>query len=308
MENAKENLKELVKNLRICGFSHVEQSALQKIQELIKDLPAPENIDGYDDHKIKMLEGYIGDIQKLIETYSKRDMESKLRHIDLTNMPPRYKILDWRRNMKSNEIVKNIIKLSSEIDDKGYGEISGKMIKCAKNILENKVNEKEIEDIKMALNNSKLEKEAQFWSGVKGFLGGAGSKIKEMGQDIVQSGMWGKYQAEFDDVLKRMNNVISKTQQFGGTIRNPELKNKVNAWIQGLSSSVNAWNQVVDDFKNTGKQVAQQSQQPQQATQPQTPQSQVGAGWEDEAKKAGWTPPAIPSVQPEATPRVPATV
>jgi hypothetical protein len=134
MENLTiQDLKEIITGLKISGLSHVENDDLDEIKGMIKSLPSSEKVDEMAENKnsLDKLKSHIGGIMRLIELYSKRNGEYKTRYKSRTNLPPRYKVMDFQSKAKT---IKEIIRISSKIDENGDGELSSSLITLAKSI------------------------------------------------------------------------------------------------------------------------------------------------------------------------------
>jgi hypothetical protein len=135
-----EELKDIIKGLRMSTFSFVECGAIDEVNHMIQALPVPEELDRLTlPMAIKKIREDVGKIMRVIELYGKRDKEYKIRYKSRTGLPPRYKVLEWRSAMKKSEFVKEMIKVSSVADDKGNAEVATKLILFAKNVQEGKI-------------------------------------------------------------------------------------------------------------------------------------------------------------------------
>jgi len=235
-----DDLKKIIHGLHMASFSFVEDDAMDEIKLMIKALPLPEQVDKMvmTPKAIHNVQVAIGRIMKLIELYGKRDMEYKVRYKSRTNLPPRYKVLDYKgSNMKSREEVKSnlaidLVKLSSEADEMGYGEIASKLLKCAKMTV-----------------SEPMIKEAQFgalkdmWQGVKNVGKGVGQgigkgveKVRGVGQNIKETYQVGK----FSNNLKRIIDEISKiATEVNGVISktvDPNKKQQLSDMVEKLSN------------------------------------------------------------------------
>lgn len=259
-----EELKTIIHGLRMSTLSFVEDGALSEINSMIKMLPLPEEIDKLTrfPKAVKNVQNDIGNIMRLIELYGKRDVEFKTRYVSRTSLPPRYKVLEWRGNMKTDaKIIRDIVKVSSDVDSKGHGELSGRINKFASNILQDKFDETEFEKIAMSLKESGLEKEAQFWQGVKGFMGGALGKAKEMATDLWQTGKAGGLEAQYAAIYKQLEVFKGKVGQLVSQARDPNLKQRMQSLFQAIQLGEEQMNKAATDVKNASSQTAQQPAQ-----------------------------------------------
>ena len=162
------DLKAIIHGLKMSSFNFIEEGALDEIKAMIKALPSPESIDKMIESpdSFKSIQSAIGNIMRFIELYGKRDMEYKVRYKSRTKLPPRYKVLDWRRamNIKSN-IVSCMINLSEDLDRENYSSLSDRVLRCAKKLIDDKFDIKEFysvtRDIVSSVDKGKLIKEAQ---------------------------------------------------------------------------------------------------------------------------------------------------
>ena len=138
-----QDLRAIVHGLKMTPLAFVEEAALDEIEAMIKVLPGPESINSLDPMGIKQLQSTVGNIMRLIELYGNRDGESKTRYESRTGLPPRYKVLEWRSpmNQLARAVTRGIIKTSAVVDDLGYSDISRRLIRCAKQVQDNKLSE-----------------------------------------------------------------------------------------------------------------------------------------------------------------------
>ena len=234
-----DDLKTIIHGIRMASFSFVEDDAMVEINAMIKALPLPEEIDkmAASPGAIKNLQEAIGNIMKLVETYGKRDVEYKVRYRSRTNLPPRYKVLEWRDNMRTDAVsaTKELVRLSSLAEEKGYGEESSKLLKCAKKIIVNQAEEKDVEEVVASLKNIGLEKEAQAWQKMKGFFGGLGQGVKGALTNIWQSGQAGGMEAEYQALYNQLDAFKKKIDKY---IKQPGLSEQVKQRVQALAEAI----------------------------------------------------------------------
>lgn len=177
------DLKDDVLTLKMSTLSDVEESAANEILAMIKGLPGPEVLDSLDAGGIKSVKKAIGRIRTLIEQYSKRDMEYKARYKSKKGMPPRYKVINWRDNMNSKaSVVKEMVRVSSVADEKGYGEFSDKLLVSAKKIMNDE--SVDFSELQVMAKKYDMEKEAGIFDTVGAWAGAAGDRVKQE---------WGEY-------------------------------------------------------------------------------------------------------------------
>jgi len=286
-----EELKKIIHGLRMSQFNYVEDNIRDEVQHMIQSLPSPEELDKVDKPNIiKNVKIDIGKIMRIIELYGKRDGEFKARYKSRTGLPPRYKVLEWRGNMNMNkaEFVKEMVKISAMADNKGNGEVAGRLIRFAKNVQSEKVQQKEAEDIIKMLKEAGFDKEAGWmnnvWQGVKnvgkgiakdvgGFLG------KQVGryQEGVSTGKIEEVKNDMANVVKLLESVNGKAQ----SLNDPSL-DAVKKQIQYMYGIATNAYQVIDEEESKAK-VVPQEVVPQEAT-PQTA-------------------PQVPQAAPKATPK-----
>lgn len=127
-----DSLKTIIMSLKMSGFSYIEPEALDTISMMIKDLPTNEALEkGSNDARfIKSVTHQVGEIMRLINIYGTKNFEYLQRHKSVKNLPPRYKVMDWKRAS-----VNSIIKASKSIDDQGDANGAIKLINIADSIL-----------------------------------------------------------------------------------------------------------------------------------------------------------------------------
>ena len=134
-----DELHGIIKGLMLDSFASVEPNALVEIKAMIKFLPTPEALGKLADNpgNIEKIQSDIGKIMRLIELYSKRDVEYKTRYKARTKLEPRYKVLKCETpipTLAKNNLIKNLVKLSQVMDDEDYGGLSQEFLNCAKSI------------------------------------------------------------------------------------------------------------------------------------------------------------------------------
>lgn len=267
-----DDLKTIVHGLKMASFNFVEDDAMDEIKLMIKALPSSEKIEQMIQFPkaIKNLQTTIGNIMRLIELYGKRDVEYKVRYRSRTNLPPRYKVLEWRDNMKANatEMTRELVRLSSLADEKGHGEESAKLLKCAKKIIDNKIEEKDIEEVVVALNNVGMGKEAQAWEKMKGFFGGMGQGVKDVFSNIWQSGKAGGLEAQYIAIVQHLEKfkaqVVALANQQGVS---DQIKQRMQALSQAITISEGQMGQAAEEVKRADA-VPQNAQAPAVAQAP----------------------------------------
>jgi len=225
----------------MAGFASIEPEALDQIRFRIKGLPNPEELNALngDPVSLKRLAKEVGEIMHLLEIYGKKGPEFKARFESLKGLPPRYKVLEWRKaNMKNTDFVRQVVKLSAIVDSKGHGEISDKLNSFAKNVLDNKGTKEEAETVVLMLtkagmeNESKIIRESAWWN-PKGFGKQVMDTAKGIGQQMGENikTKWqggGRYK---DNLTNEINNALEKFRQSMDTnVLFGETKKLINGW------------------------------------------------------------------------------
>ena len=221
-----EELKKIIHGLRMSQFNYVEDNIRDEVQHMIQSLPSPEELDKVDKPNIiKNVKIDIGKIMRIIELYGKRDGEFKARYKSRTGLPPRYKVLEWRGNMNMNkaEFVKEMVKISAMADNKGNGEVAGRLIRFAKNVQSEKVQQKEAEDIIKMLKEAGFDKEAgwmdqiyQKWQGVKNVGKGIAKDVGGFLGKQVERYKGGVDAAKVTEVKNDMANIVKLLESVKG--------------------------------------------------------------------------------------------
>jgi len=246
-----QEIRTIVQGLKMSGWGFIESGAIDEIKAMIKALPSAEEINKMTTtpNAIKKLKIDIGNIMRFIETYGKRDKEFKTRYKTRTGLPPRYKILDWRCDMRqvAREFVRELIKVSEHVDNQGRGQISGSLIKCARKIQENAPVEDDITQVVSDLRKAGFEKESMLiqeaqlqwmkdmWQGVKNVGQGVGKAVQDAGQAGKEMYQVGKYKSALDGINKQIEKVMQGVLQAAQTAQNPERQ----AALQGISQKMN---------------------------------------------------------------------
>ena len=289
-----DELKIIIHGLRMSTFSYVEDNASDEIKAMIKALPLPEDMGKMVGipMAIKNLQKDIGNIMRLIELYGKRDIEMKTRYKSRTGLPPRYKVLDWRGNMKSEArtAIRNMVKVSSVIDEKGYGDLSGRINKFASDMIQDKFDEVEFEKIAESLKASGLEKEAGMWDTMKGFMGGAMGQVKNIGQSIWQAGQAGGLEAQFNSIFKQLEDFKKKVGALREKAVDPKVQAKMDELFKSIDLGEQQMNQAAQAVKSTEAQGAQA--QPAAQGQPASQGAQAQAPVAAQAPQAAQAQPA----------------
>ena len=246
-----QDLRAIIHGLKMASLGFIEDGAVDEINAMIKTLPGPETINELDSMEIKNIQNSVGSIMRLIEIYGKRDKEYKTRYKSRTGLPPRYKVLEWRKDMEqtARDITRNMVKTSAVADNNGYSEIAENLIKCAKKMESNELPLKEVlGSIVSVLRQEGFVKEA--------------SVIKEAAQT---------YDLSMDDVIGGLGQLNSIIDSVMAAV-NDKYKDLARAGAQKpvLMQLVNIYKQLTTVQKQvvpTVNQLSQESQQIEQSIQ-----------------------------------------
>jgi hypothetical protein len=316
------DLRTMIHGLKMTGFAFVDKDALQQIELRIKDLPPPEELERINDsNELKHIIKEVGEIMRLVEIYGKRGHEYKVRHKSKTGLPPRYKVLEWSKNMNKASIVKEFVKVSEKADGLGNVKVASKLIVCAKRIRDNTIEIKDIEDIEREMKLSGMEKElalmkeAGFMDVMKG-IGNMGkdvgqavsNKAKQVGQSISGSFNVGVYKSKLGNIQKKLKeittelgSVVSEATKAANSAQEPHKTKLVNivSQLNDLYSSNEATNQKVTEVV---KSVATESTESTEPTTSPTPQATTPTAPTADAPVAPVAPVAAPTPQASVVP------
>ena len=329
-----DELKAIIQGLRMSGFSFVEPEALSQIQFRIKNLPVGEEMDKLADDpvSIKNIVHEIGELMRLLEIYGSKNSEYKARFQSLKGLPPRYKVLEWRNkkaennmNIKTAEIAKELVRLSSEMDEKGQTKISQKMIVCAKCAMDDQFGGKDFQEL------DTMMKEAGFMDVMKGVgdvAKGVGQAVKQKVTDTskavgnavgnaVQVGketfQVGKYQAALDRINKELLPLSSDLLQASKAAVDPARKQKLEQMYTKLSNMLTVGKELykltVDPAQTQQAPATAPEQAPVQETAPEVQPAAAPAARQPPPMPADSQVPAanVPAEKAPATPATPAT-
>jgi len=243
-----QDLRAIVHALKMDGLSSVDPEALDNIKERIQGLPSAEAMSQVADNplSLKSLREEIGAVFQLIETYGKRDPEFKARYKSRTGLPPRYKVLEWRKAMKkeARQIVREVIKISAVVDDKGQGRLSADLIRCAKQIQSEEMKEKDFNILLDNLRSAGLEaeanllKEAAFpwvqnlqdaWSAGKETLKDKGSGFEERFNVL-------EYERRFKGIERELGEMIPEVRAAYIGAKDPDRSEKLRSVFQKMQN------------------------------------------------------------------------
>lgn len=201
------DLRVIILALKMEEFNIDDEKAKNDVCERIKKLPSAENINiiASNGGAIKDLQNEIGYILEMVDKYSARDGDYKFRYKARTGLDPRYKVLEYKRIIANKEmkmkkeavgLVKELVRVSSNMDKNGYGKLSSDLITIAKAVKDETANEATltrfngaVESLRLAGFEAEAEsllKEAGFWSGVADVAKGIGRGVADVGKSIGQ--------------------------------------------------------------------------------------------------------------------------
>lgn len=243
-----QDLRAIIHQLKMGSISNIEEDAQIEINDMIRSLPGPEQINGIADNlgAIEGLKEKVGGILRLIEIYSRRNQEYKTRYKAKTGLPPRYKVLDWRSSMNKKDMVKRVVQASADADSQKLTAIASDLIGFAKDLRDNDVipeielasiTAKELDKISLFAEADAIRKVAQTY---------------ELGMDDLTGGLNQLYTV-IDNVIKSINR---KNDQL---VNVPTAKNVTNLlgqlWVQlgnfrkTLDASVNQLQQMTPQIE-----------------------------------------------------------
>jgi hypothetical protein len=183
---------------------------------------------------------------RFIELYGKRDIEFKTRYKSRTGLPPRYKVLDWKKEASMNKIaiknglIKNLILLSEKID-LDNPTVSKKLIECSRQVQNNKISLSALNLITQELmgDNKLITKEAQAFTDINLDFSGITSGLHDIRQNL-------------NNIMQFINSKLAyldkhpKTQKYADLLKNiwsqvnklSELTNKQSSSIKESTKSI----------------------------------------------------------------------
>ena len=258
-----DELKTIIHGLRMSGFSSVEPEALSQIQFRIKNLPVSEEMDKLADDPVslKNIVHEIGEIMRLLDIYGSKNSEYKARFQSLKGLPPRYKVLEWKSKPENNmnkaaSIAKELVRLSSEMDEKGQIKISQKMIVCAKHAMNDELDGRDFQEL------DSMMKEAGIFDAMKGIgdvAKGVGQGIKQKVTDTgkaignfvndkAQAGkemyQVGNYKSTLERINKELNDVVQNVEKASQSAQDPARKQQLSAIHNKLSNMLTVGKEV----------------------------------------------------------------
>lgn len=290
-----QDMRVIIHGLKMSGFAYIEPEALDQIKFRIKSLPNPEELNslGDDPASLKRIAKEVGEIMKLLEAYGKKGPEFKARFESLKGMPPRYKVLEWRKaNMNNTEFVRQVIRLSAVVDSKGHGDLAIQLNSLAKNAMENKETQEEVLTVTEALSSVNMEKEAQ---GIRGWFrdrGQAKRNVKQEQSDLkiltqIQNGIWQARQ-QLENGIKNFNEGMKNVNTFVNQIANPNRKAKAQQVVTQFNINIEGVDDVFGDTSYSEDSLKKMIQElrgnvpaqtaPEAATEPTAPATAAPSG------------------------------
>jgi len=256
-----QDLRAIIHSLKMAGLGFIDSEALGPIESRIKTLPGAEEINRIAENQIAIdaLRKEIGQIMKLIEIYGNRDPEFKARYKSRTGLPPRYKVLEWRSamNHKKRDFIREMVKASASIDDKGNGKIAGDLIRYARRIQNDELIKDDIDKVIGELKKAGFEQEAvllkeaafPWWEQAKGFMGGLGKGVGDVLQKAWQGGKQGKLWVKFNQIADGIESfykdLVTLTDQAEKT-GNRAVAQRMLQLRNILAKAADGWNAAVD--------------------------------------------------------------
>lgn len=299
-----QDLRAIIHGLKMAGFTSLDEGAVDHVKFRINSLPSAEALSqiAQNPKVFRDLIVEVGEIMSVIEKYSKQGAEYSARFKSKKKLPPRYKVLEWRSDMKNikektdvdvKAAVVAFVKMSSDMDNIGHGVISGKLLKCATNIQSETYNQQEVDEIVTMLKSAGLEDEAIRVAGLGGFLGGIGKAVAAPFRDIWQKGRAGGLDADFTNVARQIERVYVKMQKLTADSKkagNTQIAQQMEHLMQAIQAAAQGWNKVLNEA-NSDAGAGGQTQQPQGA------QGAQGAQGKQQAPQGSAEAPAEANLQ-----------
>ena len=275
-----DELKTIIHGLRMSGFSSVEPEALSQIQFRIKNLPVSEEMDKLADDPVslKNIVHEIGEIMRLLDIYGSKNSEYKARFQSLKGLPPRYKVLEWKSKPENNmnkaaSIAKELVRLSSEMDEKGQIKISQKMIVCAKYAMNDELDGRDFQELDSMMKEAGIGKMlGNVWDKAKEMVGqDEGAKKQRVEQKVQQQQQKTKQQEQrttYNNIYKNLSELVKISpneevdpDKIAKLVEGlgPELAAKYN--VKDIQNFAIQFHNIVNKIPGTAKAQLQQIQQ-----------------------------------------------
>lgn len=260
------DLRAVILALKMATLTSVEEYASTEIKQLIKNLPSAETMNDLGDSPdgLKDVRDTVGYILGLINSYGQRNAQSKARYQSKTNLPPRYKVMDWRSDMEkeAKSFVKELVRISSVADGKGDSDIASKSIVCAKAIRSEEAKEEDIAELASMLRSAGYEKEsdfvreAQVGSWMKGLWEGAKNVGGNIAATLLDPARLEKTKAKLNQIVQSIQPELQYVQQVIPKTKDPAMQ----AQMQGIA-------QVLGEMSQKGQEAVATLGQAQQTVQ-----------------------------------------
>ena len=292
------DLRVIVLALKLEEFNIDDERAKNDVYDRIKRLPSPETINLMASNKeaIHGLQTAIGHILEMVDKFSARDEDYKVRYKARTSLDPRYKVLEYKRIIAKKEIkmkkeagglVRELVRVSSDLDKSGHGKLSGDLIAIAKSVKDETANEDTIQKFNGAVESLNLAgfaseaeallKQAGFWSGVGNVAKGIGQgvqqgvqnavdTVKGVGQGIKEQYQLGNLAGTFDKVNKELATAVDYATKAYSSIQDAGKRQQASEILTMLQN-----------MQTMGTQVYRISMEDSEAAAPATETTSLGA-------------------------------
>jgi len=214
-----QDLRAIIHGLKMSGFAFIEdEDTRYNVTCMISDLPSPECLLSMcqKPDELKRVREYVGEIMKIVDCGGNKDESFKTRFEAKKDMPPRYNVLKWRKNMNKEVVAKNLIEASIYADNHAEPLIAENAIKLAKKITAGTIVASEINDFSDSIAKSKLFQEAamsDWWAGLKGGMGGLGQEVKNVGHGFIDPMKVGAGLARSRKIMENITKNVAELQK-----------------------------------------------------------------------------------------------
>jgi len=181
-------------------------------------------------------------------------------------------------NHKKRDFVREMVKASAAIDDKGNGKIAGDLIRYAKRIQNDELVKEDVDKVIGELRKAGFEQEAvllkeaafPWWEQAKGFIGGLGKGVGGVLQKAWQGGKQGSFWVKFNQIADGIESfykdLVTLTDQAEKT-GNQAVVQRMLQLRDILAKAADGWNAAVDQ----GEEVLEKLEAEAPAEAPATP-------------------------------------
>lgn len=160
-------------------------------------------------------------------------------------------------NHKKRDFIREMVKASASIDDKGNGKIAGDLIRYARRIQNDELIKDDIDKVIGELKKAGFEQEAvllkeaafPWWEQAKGFMGGLGKGVGDVLQKAWQGGKQGKLWVKFNQIADGIESfykdLVTLTDQAEKT-GNRAVAQRMLQLRNILAKAADGWNAAVD--------------------------------------------------------------